>query len=227
MAYTKTIVCLAHSTKTGGYCVAGKELQKDGYGGWVRPVSARASAEVSAAECTCDDGKQPQLLDIIEIPLAKQAPDRHQIENHEIDAGKWKKIGTLSWEDVNKLVDKAAPLWIDGQRTYSGVNDCVSAKEAEALKGSLVLIRPDKVTIRVGMEGDLYQKRAVRAYFKHAGVDYALKVTDPVADEAFRAKKDGEYVLEDVLLCVSLTEPYDKDKRCHKLAAAIISKRPF
>jgi hypothetical protein len=227
MAYTKTIVCLAHSIKTGGYCVAGKEVQEKGYGGWLRPVSARASAEVSASECTCDDGKQPQLLDIIEIPLAKATPDRHQTENHVIDAGKWQKTGKLSWENLNMLVDKTAPLWIDGQRTYSGVNDCVTAKEAESLKDSLVLIKPDKVTIRVGMEGGMYQKRAVRAYFKHAGVDYALKVTDPVADETFRAKKDGEYVLEDVFLCVSLTEPYEKDGRCHKLAAAIISNKPF
>jgi hypothetical protein len=227
MGYTKTIVCLAHSIKTGGYCVAGKELREKGYGSWVRPVSARASAEVSADECTCEDGKQPQLLDIIEIPLANEAPDRHQTENHVISAGKWKRTGTISWEDLNALVDKTAPLWIDGQHTYSGVNDCVTAKEAESLKDSLVLVRPDKVTIRVGMEGGIYQKRAVRAYFKHAGVDYALKVTDPVADDAFRAKKDGEFVLEDVFLCVSLTEPYEKDGRSHKLVAGIISNKPF
>jgi hypothetical protein len=90
-----------------------------------------------------------------------------------------------------------------------------------------VLIKPEKVTIRVGMEGGMFQKRAVRAYFKHAGVDYALKVTDPVADAAFRAKKDGDYAVEDVFVCVSLTEPYEKDNRCHKLAAAIISNEPF
>jgi hypothetical protein len=227
MAYTKTIVCLAHSIKTGGFCVAGKEVQQNGYGGWLRPVSTRASAEVSASECDCGGGKQPVLLDIIQIPLLKPSPDRHQTENHVIDAGKWQKTGTFPWADLNGLVDKEAPLWIDGPHTYSGVNDCLSAKEAASLKGSLVLIKPEKVTIRVGMEGGMFQKRAVRAYFKHAGVDYALKVTDPVADAAFRAKKDGDYALEDVFVCVSLTEPYEKDNRCHKLAAAIISNEPF
>lgn len=51
-------------------------------------------------------------------------------------------------------------------------------------------------------------------------------MTDPAAKGAFEKKPDGRYPL-DAYLCVSLTEPYDKDKRCHKLAAAIIGDKPF
>jgi hypothetical protein len=90
----------------------------------------------------------------------------------------------------------------------------------------LLLIKPTDLIIQVGIEGYMYQKRVVRAHFTYAGTPYALKVTDPVADAAFRQKDDGDYPL-DAYLCVSLTEPYEMDNRCHKLAAAIISNQPF
>ncbi|MGH7707024.1 MAG: dual OB domain-containing protein, partial [Vulcanimicrobiaceae bacterium] len=35
----KRIVCLANSRKLQGRCVAGRELQKNGPGAWIRPVS--------------------------------------------------------------------------------------------------------------------------------------------------------------------------------------------
>jgi hypothetical protein len=71
------------------------------------------------------------------------------------------------------------------------------------------------------MGTDLFSRR------KHCRIEYGLKVRDPAADAAFRAKEDGRYSLKGVFLCVSLTEPYDKDRRCHKLVAAIICNRPF
>jgi hypothetical protein len=227
MVSTKTIVCLANSVKMGGFCVAGKEMLKGGYGAWVRPVSARATTEIAYAESQYADGASPQLLDIVEIPIVKPVPHAHQTENQVIDGGRWKKTGTLEIAELAKLLDKPRPLWIDGRRTYSGINDCTTPEEAAAFDHSLVLIRPENLMIRVGQEGGMYQKRAVRAYFTHSGVQYALKVTDPVADAAFRRKEDGTYALKDAFLCVSLTEPYDKDKRCHKLAAGITSSEPF
>jgi hypothetical protein len=54
-----------------------------------------------------------------------------------------------------------------------------------------------------------------------------LSLTDPVARDRFSAKEEGGYPLNDVYLCVSLTEPYEHDDRCHKLVAAIISNTPL
>jgi hypothetical protein len=36
----------------------------------------------------------------------------------------------------------------------------------------------------------------------------------------------GDHPLNDVYICVSLTEPYEQDGRCHKLVAAVI-KNPL
>jgi hypothetical protein len=41
LGYTKRIVCLANSVKHGGLCIAGREVMEHGFGGWIRPVSAR------------------------------------------------------------------------------------------------------------------------------------------------------------------------------------------
>jgi hypothetical protein len=48
--YKKTIVCLANSIKDNGRCIAGREVLANRYGGWIRPVSDRATAELSLAE---------------------------------------------------------------------------------------------------------------------------------------------------------------------------------
>src|ERR1039458_6439092 len=104
MAYVKTIVCLANSFKTDGRCIAGREVFAQGYGGWIRPVSARETAEVSFSEYRYKDNQIPQLLDIIHVPLLKPDPKHHQRENHLIDATKrWAKAGKLPWNLLPQL----------------------------------------------------------------------------------------------------------------------------
>jgi hypothetical protein len=50
-----------------------------------------------------------------------------------------------------------------------------------------------------------------------------LKLTDPDVVSEFAGRDVGEYELEDVCLCVSLTEPWEKDNnRCHKLVAGVL-----
>lgn len=98
MNYQKTILCLANSRKPGGRCVVGKEVLEDGYGEWIRPVSARSSEEISLIEMRFKDGQCPQVLDIISVPMAKPKPHMHQSENHLIDNGcHWVKVGAVGW----------------------------------------------------------------------------------------------------------------------------------
>jgi hypothetical protein len=230
MAYVKRIVCLANSFKTGGSCIAGREILGDGkYGGWIRPVSDRATAEVWASECKYVNNTTPRLLDIIDVPLSKAAPHNHQTENHVIAKRQWTKVDQLPWDELEKLRERPASLWINSDRTSAGAFNCISQVEAATLHNSLALIRRQNFSIEVGSK--TWEGRTTQTYrgnFKYNGTYYSLSLTDPVAIAVFASKEEGEYELHDVYLCISLTEPWEKDNnRCHKLVAAILSNPPL
>src|SRR5882724_1624888 len=135
MGSVKRIVCLANSRKLSGRCLAGKELSG---GGWIRPVSAREHEEVSEDERQYEDGSDPRVLDIIDVPLLDARPKGHQQENWLLDpAFYWVKVDRAGWSELQRLVDPAAPLWIDGHSTYSGLNDKVPLSLASGLTDSL------------------------------------------------------------------------------------------
>src|SRR5579885_3349784 len=169
MNYKKKIVCLANSRKPGGRCVAGKEVLEGSYGGWVRPVSVRATADIS---------------------MIAPVPRVHQTENHMIDAEVyWTKVGELAWDDVTALLDTPASLWGNGDSTYHGRNDRMTQAAASAFQNSLLLIEPENLVMRVLTPGTAFgnPKRRVRAEFTYQGVPYDLMVTDPVAERVFLA----------------------------------------
>jgi hypothetical protein len=170
------------------------------------------------------------LLDIIDVPLLKPAPHNHQTENHVIDANSWwVKVGELPWNDLEQLRERPASLWINSDHTSTGVFNCISQAEASTLHDSLVLVKKKTFVVEVGSK--TWEGRTTKTYrgtFKYNGSDYSLSLTDPVATSAFAAKHEGEYELNDVYLCISLTEPWEKDhNRCHKLVAAIIKNPPL
>lgn len=225
MPYVKRIVCLANSYKTGGTCVAGREVLPTAYGGWIRPVSARATAEISTSEARYEDNTNPMVLDIIDVPLLSPAPQHHQTENHAIDTTRrWVKVGELPRNMLAELVEHPATLWINSDRTKAGAFNCISQAEAATQHDSLALIRVEDFAVEIGSstwEGRT--KKTHRGHFTHNGTYYNLTITDPVVLEAFAAKAKGDYVLKDAYLCISLTEPAPQDGRCHKLVASVIS----
>ncbi len=231
MTIVKRIVCLANSFKIGGRCIAGREVLKKGnFGGWIRPVSARPTAEVKFSEYKYHNNTNPGVLDIIDVPLLKAAPHGHQTENHVINPEKyWKKVGELSWDKLEQLREQPRSLWINSDSTDAGAFNCISRAEASTLDGSLVLIKKKKFSVEVSSTSwEGRKKTTYRGNFRYNGIYYSLSVTDPVVRDAFKGKSEGEYQLKDVYLCISLTEPWDKDNnRCHKLIAAIIKDPPL
>jgi hypothetical protein len=220
----KQIVCLANARKNSGRCIAGKEVLAEGYGQWIRPVSVRDSAELSQDERRYENGVQPKVLDIVEIPLAGPKPQLHQSENYVVDSRYyWKKKGELTWPSVKRLVDKPVPLWSTGDSTQNGHNDRVKLETASNLTNSLMLIEPEDLIVRVGPDFGTVWRR-LRARFRHAGTHYNLSVTDPVAEKHFLAKPNSDYKLSDMYLCISLGEPYT-DGWCYKLVATIIGQQ--
>lgn len=226
MAYAKTIVCLANSFKSNGRCIAGKEIVDGKCGGWIRPVSDRPTAELSLPEYAYAQWSVPKLLDVIEIPFLRAAPQNHQTENQVIDANQsWAKKGECSWDDLDPLCDQPDTVWINSDSTKTGRYNCMSPEKAETLDSSLLLIKQKKFTVVVERKYP-YGKLGCRGKFNYNGVSYNFSLTDPVACVAFESKGGGEYNLDNVYLCLSLTEPF-KDGRCHKLVAAVIAKRRF
>ena len=228
MSYVKTIVCLANSYKPPqGRCIAGREVLAHGYGGWIRPVSTRPTAELQFSEYRYENNASPKILDIVDVPLLNADPRHHQTENHVIDVGLWVKRGELPWDALaEELRDRPGTLWINSEHTNAGHYDCIHQVEAAKIHDSLVLIRPEHFIVEIG-RNYWTGRKSYRGKFEYNATHYNLSVTDPVARGAFATKQEGDYPLNDVYLCVSLTEPYEHDDRCHKLVAAIISNPPL
>jgi len=227
MAYSKAIICLANARRPGGRCVAGKEVLKTALGGWIRPVSARPTTEVSAEERQYKPGAEPAILDIIGIPLQAPAPNNPQTENHIIDANShWRKLDQFAWENLPTLSDSPPSLWANGTSSFHGLNDRMPGWLATDFRNSLHLIRPDDVVIRVLTSGADFgnDRRRVRAQFLYRDTKYDFIVTDPASEEVFLARPNGEYTIGPSYFCVSVT-PEHIDGYSYKLVATIIPER--
>jgi hypothetical protein len=228
VTYVKRVVLLASSRKPGGRCIAGKEALSTGYGNWIRPVSARPTAEVSPQERRYENGREPAILDVVEIPMLAPAPHGHQTENHRFDCSRrWRKAAALGWADLPALADHPATLWGAGPSTRHGRHDRIALEGARNFDRSLWLIQPEDVTIHTLTKGEVFEKpkQVVRASFRHGFLKYDFPVTDPAVERAMRGKPDGSYPLRhDVYFCVSLTEPHESGY-CYKLVATIVSEK--
>lgn len=219
MAYVKRLVILANSRKTSGRCVAGKEVRAAGWGPWIRPVSARPTQELSEEERRFEDGQDPGIGDIVDVPLLEACPHAYQQENHLIDALHWRRTGRSRWRQLLAAVDAVrGPLWPDGFSSSKGMNDRVPENVALTLEQSLYLIGPLPIELLVepGWEG----RREVRGTFVYDGRDYRLKVTDPRVEREYLRQPDGRYRINEALVCLSLGELFHGFT--YKLVAAVI-----
>jgi hypothetical protein len=224
MSYTKRIVCLANSIKTGGYCVAGREITPSGVGPWVRPVSSRRTAEVSFSECAFSDGQVPRLLDLIDVPLVRSAPHNHQTENHLIDpTRKWSLAGSLSFAQIREMAETPWTLWTNSDSTSVGTLNCVNGRDASKHASSLYLVWITHLAVEVALNS--MRKRCWLGIFTLGQHEYKLNITDPVVLHRLQNLDLGKHDFLsgiEILLCISFTEPY-VDRRCHKLIAAVIT----
>lgn len=227
---TKRIVCLANSKKLAGRCIAGREVIGTTAGPWVRPVSARPSEEVSENERQYQDGSDPKLLDVIDVPLLNAVPHACQIENWLLDPGYyWTRVRRASWAELLHFVETPTTLWANGHRTYHGLHDEIPQVIADALPGSLYLIQVDHVTLHVFAPSEAFgnPKRRVQAHFSHCGLPYRLWVTDPVIERNLLAQSDGYYTGGECCLTISLGESFQKNdgsSHRYKLVAAIVQR---
>ena len=220
---TKRIVCLANSRKLSGRCIAGKEiLPSRRIGGWIRPVSARPSEEVSEYERQYEDGSDPQVLDVIDIPLVEASPKNYQQENWLLDAEYyWERVERIDSSQLDRLTDPDANLWVNSHSSYNGRNDRIPTSIANGLDNSLRLIKVSGMDIYVSQPGLAFNnpKRSVQGRFRYNGVEYWLRVTDPTYERRYLRLPNGNYDMEECFLTISLGEPYQG--HAYKLIAAM------
>ena len=219
MTITKRIVCLANSRKLSGRCVAGRELIRGRPRAWIRPVSDRPNEAVSMCERQYADSGDPRVLDIIDISLHEPRPKGHQQENWLLDSDLyWAKVAQYPWSSMDQLVDKSDTLWCNGYSTRNGKNDRIPINLVATETGSLKLIYANSLQIKVFC---YYNKRRVQAQFRYADEDYEIWVTDPIIEQEYLMREDGNYRLRNIYLTISLGEP-NEDNFCYKLVAAVI-----
>ena len=222
----KRVACLANSRKLSGRCIAGIEFSNGIPGGWIRPISARATEEVSEYERQFEDGSDPRVLDLIDIPLLAHKPRYFQSENWLLDPTYyWVKVGSLTASDLDEQVAGEGPLWINESSTAKGRLDRIALQDAKLLTSSLKLIAVQEVILRVSApHPDFDSRRRVQARFEYGGDSYGLRVTDPVYERRFLQMPDGEYRLGAGFLTISLGEPFQDF--VYKLVAAIVEREP-
>ena len=152
--------------------MAGREVTSGGPGAWIRPVSARPTEEVSETERQYEDGTDPQVLDVLDIPLVKHKPHDCQTENWVLDDTLyWKRDRQVGWKELLGYAESPKTLWTNDQSTYHGQNDEIERASADKLPNSLCVIRVPSVELRVFVPGADFgdPKRKVRGAFTFQG----------------------------------------------------------
>ena len=228
---TKRIVVLANSRKHSERCVAGKEILPNGYGGWIRPVSARHGHGIDDRDSTYADGNALQVLDVVDVPLVGPRPYACHTENCLIsDPDYWVKVGAFDWGQARALAENPPTLWTNGDSTRAGMNDQIEISKAKAFESSICLVHVSAVELHVLDPGAEYgkPKRRVQARFTFNGIVYWLWTQDLVIEKQHLTYAVGTVTrLGESLIAVSLAEATEKrpgEYYHYKLAAAILAR---
>jgi hypothetical protein len=214
------IICLANSRKHGNHCIAG--IAAPG-GAWLRPISTLPDGALPR-EAILVEGREPQLLEVLDVPLAGGAARDFgfQPENHLLGDGAWRSEGTVSPFVALSSCEHLEYL-------LHGPGDRVSYSWLKALpadeRRSLQLAHVWDVSFRVSATAK--GSPQVRALFTYAGTGgrrtrYNLVVTDPAVEARIR---EGDRYRRHCLLAVSLGMPYPPEARepdCFKLVAGVV-----
>jgi hypothetical protein len=233
----KTFLVLANSIRSGCRCIGGREmLQKDGnryYGPWIRPVSQQGAGEVRTLESMCADGRQPAVLDVVEVTLTAKQDCPHQPENYLIDPScRWQKIGTIPANSLASIEERPAHLWLQPGGRIDRIHSSMAVGSLNPFQ-SLYLIRPTNLQFRIWEAHDDFRggpHKNRRAVFSYAGTEYNLPITDPTMDaryfQPFPALNQPQKDIvprnpANCLLVASLAAPF-KDGYHYKVVATVL-----
>ena len=218
------LLVLASSRKGGGRCIAGYDIDNDR---WLRPVSELDDGTLLPQHCAID-GDWPQVFDLVRIEISEPVPEPWQPENWRLTERAWERRQRVELDDVaddlRGLVDEGIRLVAQSGRTIAG-----AALEQNPIDASLTLVRPTQLHWRI--ERSPWGTRQQKANFQlQSGAWFDLHVTDPPIEQAMHALPEGGHARgavgiaddADVLLTLSLSEPYERNNDCYKLVAAVL-----
>jgi len=208
------IICLANSYKHGGRCMAGIDLNT---GKWVRPIPDSKSRAVTS-DMRLISGREPQILDVIEIPLEDYGPDEGcQPENRLLKAGRWKKVGQITAKDLLKYCEEDTVI-LHNHKEY--VLPSFFTKTSKNKWKSLQLVNIKNVRFN-----SAFKKGQWRVCFQDGkGCELDIKLTDPIISDRLRS---GEKVSKNCIMTISLAtawSPKDSEQpeRCYKMVAGVV-----
>ncbi|MDX2256344.1 MAG: hypothetical protein NW214_12580 [Pseudanabaenaceae cyanobacterium bins.39] len=221
MSSVKRIICLANSKKEGERCIAGIHIDT---GKWIRPVCDSLypkDGRVPKYICRVDD-REPELLDILEIPLADTGNNfDFESENLSILKGEWKVVGKAKVQDVIQYCDDGTILHNSSKLVYPRYLQSLSLEKRKTLQ----LINVVSLSIK--------SRQTSRGGTQWLGTivsSSGKKLVDiPITDSAFIRKIESGYQPNgNYLITMSLGMPYKPDNwdsdeaPCWKLIAGVI-----
>lgn len=204
------IICVANSYKGNERCIAGIESHT---AQWIRPISPAGEGAIDFNTRQIK-GKEPAILDILEIPIQDHGPNYGcQPENRLLAPGNWTYLGKASPDDILPHCENTLPILHTEDRkipiAFFNTLPCEDWK-------SLQLVRSIKTHFfkREWPERTQYM---VRFFVNKTRFEFSL--TDPV----IRGKiASGDQISIDCVLTISLTSPFEGDDMCYKLVAGVI-----
>ena len=217
------IICLANSWKLGERCIAGIDLDT---GKWVRPVCDNLYPENGKVPRSVRliAGREPELLDLLEIPLADSGNDfGFECENLSVLSGQWRCLGKAQPTDLLQYCGNFPHILHNSQKY---VNPSYLKRLPFHQRRTLQLVQIVNFSIerRAGSKGNTEWRGNVQSSNGQRLV--GARITDPLFVEKLEA---GYQIQGRCFVTASLTMPHRPDlpdwegeDPCWKVIAGII-----
>lgn len=217
MSSVVQLILLASSAKNSERCIAGIDMKT---GAWIRPAGSAGHGEVPYSLRKID-GKEPEILDIVEMTLDDSAETYgFQMENRKIVQVPWKKVGKATAKDIARYCCQDEHVFFDARSDLMHADLVADPARHSSLQ--LWEVQNLKCYEDSSMSG---KKRWKGSFSIPSGERLSLIIKDLEFEEKLN---DGYKAKESSYLLISLGVPfqsqYRSEKYCWKLIATVIEE---
>jgi hypothetical protein len=221
MSSLRQIVCLANSWKLNERCIAGIEINS---GKWIRPVCDSLYPEDGRVPRSVRliAGKEPAILDILEIPLADTGNDfEFESENLSVLPGEWKCVGRFNINDLGKYCSKSTQI-LHNPIKYVNPSDLKNLNFNQRYTIQLIQVQSFRVQQKINAKGNQEWRGTI--IMANGNRLAEARITDPVFVEKLNT---GHQPQQNCFVTVSLSLPWappnwEGEVPCWKLIAGVI-----